>query len=139
VPVIRASAALRLRSLAVSLATTALDAGLFALCALSLAGRALIIARWACGAVGALANYALNRGWAFRCRQGAGATPLLRYAVTAGAAVSLATALFAAATVLLAWDARLLHLLSMAVVWLLFTFPLLRRWVFAARLSAIIA
>lgn len=127
----RLLAAPRVRSLAVSLATTALDAGLFALCALSLVGRSLIVARWCCGAIGALANYALNRGWAFRCRALRGASPLARYAVTAIAAVSLATALFAVATWVLGWDPRALHLLSMAVVWLLFTYPLLRRWVFA--------
>jgi putative flippase GtrA len=121
----------RLRSLAVSLATTALDAGLFALCALTLVGKSLLVARWVCGAVGALANFLLNRGWAFRCREAGVAAAAGRYAVTALAAVSIATGLFWGLTALLAWDPRALHLLSMAAVWLTFTYPLLRRWVFA--------
>ncbi len=124
----------RLRCLGVSLLTTALDAGLFALCLLTLAGRTLLVARWVCGAVGAVANFALNRGWTFDAgRAGTGRRQLCRYALTAAAAVTLATAIWWLLGLCCGWDPRLLHLLSMALVWVGFTYPLLRRWVFVAQ------
>ena len=120
----------RLRSLAVSLVTTGLDAGLFALCTLTLMGPLLVVARWCTGAVGAGANFALNRVWAFRVRRGGVARQLLRYAVTSAVAVSLATAIWWLLARVTPWDPRLLHLVSLALVWLAFTFPMLRGWVF---------
>lgn len=126
---------LRRRSLAVSLATTALDAGLFALGTLLLAGPALVAARWASGAVGAAANFALNRSWAFRGPGGHTIRQAARYAAVAVAAVSLATLLWWGLHAATGRDPRLLHLVSLAAVWLVFTFPMLRRWVFRERTS----
>lgn len=121
------------RSLAVSAATTALDWTLFCLAALWATGAgALLLARWMSGAVGATANYALNRRWAFRARGEPKATQALRYAVTALTAVTLATLLFGVLHAATGASPRLLHPVSLAGVWLVFTFPLLSRWVFRA-------
>lgn len=124
---------LRQRSLAVSLATTALDAGLFALGTLFLVGPALLALRWLSGAVGAVANFSLNRAWAFRGLGGHAARQAGRYAVTALAAVTLATLAWWALRAVTGWDPRLLHLVSLAGVWLVFTYPVLRAWVFRER------
>ncbi len=123
----------RLRSLGVSLATTALDVGLFALCTLFFAGgAALLAARWLCGAVGALANFSLNRAWAFEGARGRGALGQAgRYAVTSLLAITLASAIWWLLQLTTAWDPRALHLLSLGLIWLSFTFPVMRRWVFA--------
>lgn len=124
---------LRRRSLAVSLATTALDAGLFALGTLFLVGPALVALRWLSGAVGAVANFSLNRAWAFRGRRDHVVRQAGRYAVTALVAVTLATLVWWVLRQALGWDPRLLHLVSLAGVWLAFTFPVLRAWVFRER------
>ncbi len=124
---------LRQRSLTVSLVTTFLDAGLFALCTLSLAGPLLLMARWTCGAIGAVSNFLLNRNWAFSSAGQDAWRQVARYTVTAVAAVTLAALLWWLLRLVTGWDARLLHLLSLALVWLGFTFPMLRRWVFAGR------
>ncbi|MBI5500266.1 MAG: GtrA family protein [Deltaproteobacteria bacterium] len=126
----------RRRSLLVSVATTALDAGLFALATLFLAGPALAAARWTSGAIGAIANFALNRRWAFRTRDQAALPQLGRYAVAASAAVTLATLVWWSLHAATGWDPRLLQLASMAIVWLGFTWPVLRRWVFAPTSSS---
>jgi putative flippase GtrA len=120
----------RRRSLAASLVTTALDAGLFALATLFLAGPPLTAARWGTGALGAVANFLLNRRWAFRVRGQAALPQAGRYALTALAAVSLATAIWWMLSAATGRDPRLLHLASLGVVWLGFTFPVLRAWVF---------
>lgn len=120
----------RLRSLATSLLTTVVDFGLFALCTLSMAGMALLYARWICGAVGAVCNFLLNRGWAFRGARDRVWSQLWRYSATALISVSLATALWWGLRLGTGLDARLLHLISMAIVWLAVSFPLLRVWVF---------
>ena len=119
------------KALGVSLATTVLDAGLFALCTLFFAGgAALLAARWLCGAVGAAANFFLNRAWAFD----AGGEGLLgqagRYALTSLAAISLATAVWWLLRLTTGWDPRMLHLLSLGLIWVAFTFPVMKRWVF---------
>ena len=116
------------RSLAVSAATTALDFGLFA--ALASSGSGLLLARWASGAVGAGANYALNRRWAFGARRERKRTQAPRYAATALAAVTLATAVFALLRSATDASPLVLHPVSLGSVWLVFTFPLLSRWVF---------
>jgi putative flippase GtrA len=124
----------RIRSLAVSLTTTGLDLGKFTLCTLVLVGgTTLAAARWICGAIGALCNFVLNRSFAFGARRGRAWHQGARYTAVAASAVSLATALWWALFVLTGWDPRLLHVLSLALVWLGFTFPLLRDWVFRPR------
>jgi putative flippase GtrA len=121
----------RTRSLAVSVVTTVLDAGLFALLSLLLRPQQLVFARAICGGIGALANFCLNRQWVFhRC----GVSLLrgvTRYAVVAAGAVALGTLIWQLLWLATALDPRLLQLVSMAAIWLLFTFPLLRIWVFA--------
>ena len=124
---------LRLRALGVSLCTTALDAGLFALCTVLLisGSGAMLAARWWCGAIGAVANFVLNRKWAFD----AGDRPVWaqagRYALTSLIAVTLATGVWWLMRAGTGWDPRLLHALSLGLIWLGFTFPVMRRWVFA--------
>ena len=122
---------IRLRSLGVSLVTTVLDAGLFVLCTLTFAGgAALLAARWLCGAVGAAANFSLNRAWAFDA-QGRGLLGQAgRYAVTSLVAISLATAVWWLLRLTTGWDPRMLHLVSLGLIWISFTFPVMRRWVF---------
>jgi putative flippase GtrA len=124
---------LQRRSLAVSLTTTALDAGLFALGTLFLVGPALVALRWISGSVGAVANFSLNRAWAFRGPGGHTVRQAGRYAVTALVAVSLATLVWWLLRSATGWDPRLLHLASLAGVWLVFTFPVMRAWVFRER------
>ena len=126
----------RLRSLAVSLVTTGLDLGLFTLCTLMLVGgTTLAVARWSCGALGAVCNFALNRAWAFEQRDKPW-RQLARYAVVAVSAISLATAVWWTLFVSTGWDPRVLHVVSLALVWLGFTFPMLRDWVFRQRAAA---
>jgi putative flippase GtrA len=124
----------RARSLLVSLATTLLDLGIFSLLTLVVAGAgALCIARWCSGIVGAAANFALNRLVAFRSA-GRGKTlgQAGRYALTALVSVTLATGSFAFLRAATGLDPRLLHPASLAVVWLAFTFPMLKGFVFRA-------
>jgi putative flippase GtrA len=129
------------RSAASSIASTALDAGLFALATLTFGGLALVAARWITGALGAIANFALNKRWAFAERSSpAKATRAQvaqggRYALVALLSVSLGTGLWWLLHALTGADPRLLQLLTMAVVWLLFSYPLMRRWVFATSTS----
>ena len=123
----------RKRSLGVSLLTTVLDAGLFALCTLFFAGgAALLLARWLCGAVGAVANFSLNRAWAFDARGAGVLRQAGRYALTSLLAISLATAVWWLLRLTTGWDPRALHLLSLGLIWLGFTFPMMKRWVFRA-------
>jgi putative flippase GtrA len=122
-----------LRSLATSLATTALDAGLFALCAAILPAPALLAARWMSGAVGAVANFAVNRRWSFRAGGEAVTAQAVRYAAAAAVSVTATTVLWWALREATGWDPRSLHLVSMALVWPVVTFPLMRGWVFRAR------
>lgn len=124
------------RSLVTSLTTSALDLGLFVLSSLFVSGALLVVARWFSGAVGALANFAINRRWAFAAKGAARERParqLSRYAIVAGGAVTIATFVFALLKLTTPLDLRLLHLASLALVWALFTYPLLRGWVFARR------
>ena len=121
----------RIRSLCVSLMTAALDAGLFALCTFLLVGSsALLVARWICGAIGAGCNFGLNRIWAFNDESGDIWRQIRRYSLAAATAVSLATLTWWVLHHLTGWDPRWLHLMSMGLVWLFFTYPLLAKWVF---------
>ena len=126
---------IRLGSLGVSLVTTVLDAGLFAVCTLMFAGgAALLAARWFCGAAGAAANFSLNRSWAFNSTSDD--RSLLgqagRYALTSLVAISLATVVWWLLRLTTGWDPRILHLVSLGLIWLGFTFPVMRRWVFGS-------
>lgn len=123
-----------LRSGLVSLVTTALDLLLFLVCLhLVVAGSALVLARWICGAVGASANLLLNRRWVFGAAGDKLAGQALRYAIMAVGSVTLATLVWFGLNKFTALDPRILHPISLFVVWPLFTFPMLRIWVFAQR------
>lgn len=121
----------RLRSMASGLLTGTVELTLFALCTLVLAGgTALVAARWLCGLLGGVANFLLNRLWAF----GAAAQPArgqaMRFAAAALGAVTLASACWYGIYTATGWDPRLVHLASIVLVWMTFTFPVLRGWVF---------
>lgn len=124
---------MKTRSLLVSVATTALDLTAFAICVAFAHGAwmTLVIARWMCAVLGAGCNFALNRKLAFRDHAGSASDQLKRYAIVALGAVTLATCVWSMLRVMTGLDARLLHPLSAAIVWLVFTYPLLRRWVFS--------
>ena len=122
---------MRTRSLLVSLLTTLIDLGLFSLLTLVVAGTgALIAARGLSGAIGAASNFALNRLVAFRSNGEGLVGQIGRYAVTALASVTLATVAFALLRGATGLDPRLLHPASLALVWLIFTYPMLRGFVF---------
>ena len=117
------------RSAAASILTGTTELIVFILCSFSLAGRALIMARWLIGATGALVNYGVNRKWAFAERDTPKREQGLRYGLTALGAVCLRTALFA--LLCRVADPRVAHVVSMSVVWASFTYPTMKRWVFA--------
>ncbi len=129
----KGAASLSVRSAGVSVLTTLLDVGLFMLCTVLLNGLALLVARWVCGGLGALSNFALNRSWAFKGCRGSARRQLGRYAVIASVAVTLATAVWWGLFRGVGLGPRLAHVASMALVWGGFTLPLLRRWVFPVR------
>jgi len=120
----------RAKSAAVGIASAGLDAGLFALCTLVwTGGLALVAARWLCAAASAVGNFAGNRIFAFGS-EGRLTRQLGRYALAALTGISLTTASWWALARATGWDPRLVHLASLVLVWGLFTFPVLRRWVF---------
>lgn len=131
-----------LRSLVVSGFTTALELSLFGLGFAfgAAAGGRLVLLRWGAGLVGAVANFALNRNLVFAPASKVGTktrhSSAIRYAVTALTAVTLSTILWETLVALTRLDVRLLHPVSMAVVWLIFTFPTMKRWVFRRPLES---
>jgi putative flippase GtrA len=121
-----------LKSGLVSALTTTLDLLLFVICLqLFVAGSALVLARWACGAIGATANLLLNRRWAFSATGERLSGQALRYTVIALGSVSLATAVWYLLQRYTPLDPRVLHPISLFLVWPVFTFPMLRKWVFS--------
>lgn len=123
---------LRRKAAATSVASTVVDAGLFSLAALFLVGPALLAARWICGVLGAATNFTINRRFTFRATRDQLGPQALRYGVTALVTITVATALWWALVRITGADPRLVHLASLALAWLLVTFPLLHRWVFRA-------
>jgi putative flippase GtrA len=95
-----------------------------------MAQRTLVAARWLVGAGGATVNFVLNRRWALGRRDLSSRRQGLRYAVTAFPAVCLGTFIGWLGLISTHWDPRLLHVLSMILVWLSFTYPMFKRWVF---------
>lgn len=121
---------LRRRAAMTSVASTFVDAGLFSLLTLFLVGPALLVARWSCGALGAVTNFTLNRTFAFRVTHRPLGPQALRYGATALLAITTATLLWWGMRRFTGADPRILHLCSLALAWLLVTFPMLRGWVF---------
>ncbi len=114
----------------ISLLTASMELLVFGWAATLVVGPALLVVRWFVGASGALGNFFLNRNFAFqrieesRTRQG------VRYATVAVSAVTLASGLWWLLQGLTSADPRLLHVLSMVSVWMIFTYPMMERWVF---------
>lgn len=121
---------LRLRAALVSISGTAVDFALFSACTLVLTGGPLLATRWLCAAVGGVLQFWLNRRWAF-CAQDDRCQPqLAKFALTASVSITLSTLVWWVLCRTTGWDPRLMHLLAPAVVWIGFTFPVLRGWVF---------
>lgn len=118
------------KSVLVSVLTGSGELAVFSVCSFVLVGPALLAARWLVGATGASVNFVFNRRWAFEATHERKRAQSARFAVTALLAVSLGTTLFWAAGVLTHADPRALHGLSMGTVWVAFTYPMMKRWVF---------
>lgn len=117
------------RSALVSLFTAGGEVLIFGFCTLMLAGPALVLARWVWGAVGSGANFLLNRSLVFKSKRRS-AGEMARFVTCAVAAVTISTTLWWTLARLTGADLRVLHVISMMSVWLLFTYPVMKRWVF---------
>ena len=115
-----------------SAVTASMEITLFAAAALLVVGQWLLVARWLVGASGAVLNFLLNRAWAFSRRGEAWGKQAWRYTVTAALAVTLGTIVWWMLVRATPVDPRVLHPVSMVSVWLSFTYPTMRSWVFAA-------
>ena len=125
-----------MKSALVGLASAGIDAGLFALCTLLWAGlSALVVARGACACSSAVFNFAANRSWAFKST-GKVRGQLLRYIAAATSGIGIATGTWWFIQSRTGWNPRIVHLLSLVLVWALFTYPVLRRWVFSSERRA---
>ena len=119
------------KSLLVSILTAGCEIIVFGLFASILFGPLLIAARWMVGATGATANFVLNRRWAFETRDQSASQQATRYVATATLGVSLATFLWWIIVQSTGWNPRAVHVGSMMAVWLGFTYPMFKLWVFA--------
>lgn len=120
------------KSILVSIVTAGCEVIAFCICSVLIAGPVLMAARWLLGVTGAVANFTLNRRWAFAESRAHDATAQgLRYALTVGAGVTLATLLWWAVVSLTDWNTRVVHVVTMMAVWLSFTYPMFKVWVFA--------
>ena len=122
----------RMKSALVGLVSAGIDAGLFAFVTLFWAGMGtLVIARGVCAGTSAVFNFLANRTWAFKSK-GKMRKQLTRYVLAAVAGIGMTTATWWFIQSRTGWNPRLVHLLSLVLVWAFFTFPVLRRWVFVA-------
>lgn len=120
----------RTRSALGSLLTAGCELVVFAACAAALGAKGLLAARWLVGASGSTASFFVNRRWAFGDRSTPKRAQGPRFALITVAGVSLGTALWALLVHGTPLDPRLAQVLSMVGVWALFTFPMMKRWVF---------
>jgi len=97
---------------------------------LRLAQPPLVFARWKVGASGPACTHFLNRRGAPKRR------PARRSAATVLAAVSLATGVWWLAAHLTPIDPRVAHVAHLRAVWWVFTFPTMRRRVFAGVIAS---
>lgn len=124
----------RIRSALVSLFTAGLETAL--LCGLSIlvSGPILVLARWIGGLVGGGLNYGLNRWWVFGRGAGRpsseGMKQMGRFGATAVGSVTISTTVWVLLYTVTGADPRVLHPVAMMLVWLVFTFPVLKLWVF---------
>ncbi len=120
----------RKKSALVGLLSAGIDAGLFAACTLFWAGMSvLVIARGLCACASAIFNFMANRSWAFNST-GKVRKQLIRYVVAAATGIGMTTTTWWLIQSRTGWNPRLVHLLSLLLVWMFFTYPVLRRWVF---------
>lgn len=120
------------RSLVTSLATTALDFG--TLVGLTeLAGVNYVLATWLGTVVGALANFIINKLWAFSARDAPAAPALGRFVVVQAGASALHTAGVWALTRFARFPYPASKAVVAATVYLIWNYPLNRRWVFSPR------
>jgi putative flippase GtrA len=120
------------RSLLTSLATTALDFG--TLVALTeLAGVDYVLSTWIGTIVGSLANFTVNKVWAFRAREAPVFHSLGRFAVVQAGASGLHTAGVWALTRFVRLPYPASKLIVAAAVYLGWNYPLNRRFVFRQR------
>ena len=120
----------RKKSIAVSLFTAGLELLALKACTVALMGPILLVMRWLVGAVGASLNYLLNRRWAFRARHESSTTQGARYAIIAVSGVTLGTITWWFALKMTTLSSPGAHVLSMVAVWLLFSYPMFKHWVF---------
>ncbi len=118
------------KSALVSVLTAGLEVGFLALCMTTLAGPILVAIRWLSGLCGAVLNFTLNRIWVFSGRR-SGAAELFRFGATALCSITTSTAAWWALVSSTPYDPQVLHVTSMMAVWMVLTYPLLKRWVFA--------
>ncbi len=124
------------KSILVSILTAGSEVILFGIASALMVGPILLALRWMLGATGAVANFTLNRRWAFETdEQTNTAAQGLRFAVTALCGVSMSTALWWAVVQQTGWDPRVVHLVTMISVWFVFTYPMFKLWVFRCERS----
>ena len=120
----------RVKSAMTSLMTAGGELAILTIASAFFAGPAFLAARWMIGATGSTANFFINRRWAFEAHTG-GRTQATRFAVTVVSAVTIASLLWWVALNLSHSDPRIVHVVTMMTVWILFTFPMMKHWVFA--------
>ena len=121
----------RLRSAIVSIFTAGMEIAVLTVATVFITGPLLLATRWVGGLVGASANYGLNRLLVFNGRHQLDTFEALRFAATALVSVTVSSSLWWALIQATGLDPRVLHPICMMTVWVLLTFPLLRRWVFS--------
>ncbi len=123
----------RNRSILASVLTAGGELIVFAVATLTLPAAWLIAARWVVGATGSALNFVVNRRWAFEARGQRKRGQAVRFAFATVVAVSLGTLLWWVGVSRTTIDPRLMHVASMVAVWLVFTYPVMSRWVFTNR------
>ena len=120
----------RTRSMITSGSTAGAELLVFLMASTVLNGAALAAARWLIGASGSGVNFAVSRRWAFAPTGARKRAQGARWALISLSAVSLATLLWWSVVHWAGVDARVAHVGSVLGVWLFYTYPLMRRWVF---------
>ncbi|HVV51538.1 MAG TPA: GtrA family protein [Polyangia bacterium] len=120
------------RSLLTSLLTTALDFGTL-LGLAQLAGVNYVLATWIGTVVGSLANFTINKLWAFSAREAPAAPALGRFVVVQAGASAWHTAGVWALTRFGRLPYPVSKLVVAAAVYLAWNYPLNRWWVFHPR------
>lgn len=119
------------KSLSVSILTSLLDLSIFTLASLLFIGPALVFSRVFSSTIGALSNFFLNQRWAFKHRvRRKTSAELGKYALTALGAISLGTLIFCLFIQIFPTYPKTIHIVSLALVWLSYSYPMMKGWVF---------